>query len=285
MTQISDLRKIIQDWGTWFAAQYDTRCKWVDLYAENPDMKGYPTRRLTVKVGPAVLNMVPTQALPSIAFEDERHNNTDIETLSTFSFNEETTSTFSWSLTESIDVGTRASVSAPLPAGFKADLETSVNIGLSSTQQQEDSTTRYWAREEQVSVPPRTLIKAKMVIMQEKYDMDFVADVTLSGYVAIWLQDKRDVNNKNGSDLHWLWFIPVSSVFRDRPVDGYHVISGGTVQFQSRGRFVGVQGFKCIIQYEQFSLAPSADGAPPQAPTKTWEELVEGYGIVPADAF
>lgn len=284
MANISDLRKIVNEWGNWFASQHNTSCNWTDLYAENPDMKQYPTRRLTVTVGPAVLNLVPTIELPSVVFEDERDNHTSIETLSTFSFNEETTSTFSWSLTESIDIGTRASISAPLPAGFKADLETSVNIGLSSTQQQEDSTTRYWSREEQVAVPPYTLIKAKMVIMQEKYDMDFVTDVTLTGYVAIWLKDKRDINTKNGSDLHWLWFIPVSKVFRDRPVSGYEVLSNGAVNFKSRGRFQGVQGFKCVIRYQEFaSTAPDSQGVKQEGPLiKSWEELVEGYEVQPA---
>jgi hypothetical protein len=286
MTTIANLRKIVNEWGAWFAAEHDTSCKWTDLYAENPDMKQYQERRLTLDVGPAILNLVPTQPQPDVVFEDERDNRTSIETISTFSFYEETTSTFSWSLTESIDVGIRSSIAAPLPAGFKFETESSINIGLSSTQQHEDSTTRYWSREEQVTVPAQTLIRAKMTIMQEKYDMDFAADVTITGYVAIWLKDKRDVRRNNGSK-HWLWFIPVSRVFQDRPVAGFTVLANGAVTFKARGRFKGVQGFKCIIRFDEYKYSPSdLPGERQLGPAlKSWEELVAGYSIQPASQF
>jgi hypothetical protein len=283
MSSVDDLRTTIRNWGNWFATQHNTSCKWTDLYAENPDMKQYQDMRLNVTVGPAILNLTPTSEIPSATFEDERNNNTDTEITSTFSFNEETTSTFSWSLTESVDVGVRAGITAPSPAGFITG-EVSVNLSLSSTQQQEDQTTRYWSREEQVPVPPRSLIKAKMVIMQAQYDMEFTSDVTLTGYVAVWLKDKRDVYNPTGNNFLWLWFIPVGTVFSAQPVPGFTVVSNSEVRFQAKGRFKGVQGYKCVIDFQQYG-AGLGDQSEEKILVKSWQQLVDGYEVQPASTF
>lgn len=283
MTDIKNLRTIVQAWADKVARDYGTSVRWVDLYAQNSAMEQYRQYRLTITTENARILPVPAQPKDVIRFEDERSNNTSTETISTFTFSEETTSTFSWSLSEGIDVGTQLGISAPTPVGFITG-QTNVNISLSSTQQWEDTTTRFWDRQEQVTVQPRTRIVAAMEISTFQYDATFEADTTLSGWVAVWFNDKIDLNARNGDDRHWLWFPTIDTVFRDQPVSGFTILGGGLVNFLATGLFKGVQGTKCVIKYDEYPIGEPPDGgSTADAPIlKAWTEVVDGFVTVPA---
>lgn len=67
---------------------------------------------------------------------------------------------------------------------------------------------------------PRPLLRPPAVITAvvstESFDADYTYVVDFSGYVPIWFNDKIDFNRPpgQGSDFHWLWFVPVQVIQR-----------------------------------------------------------------------
>jgi hypothetical protein len=255
MASVSELRAIVQSWGQAFSKKYGTTCKWVDLYARNPAMGKYQQYKVTVTNRNIVFATNPPIEAPSITFKQVYDNNTSMEQIWSLTYHKSTTSTFTWSLTEGIDVGYQLSVTAPLPPGVFVGGQVSTNLSFSSTQEKQEQDEVSWDFEQQLTVPANTKNESSLIIVQQKYDVSFVADVVLTGYVAIWNASKIDVNNPGGSDRHWLWFIPIARVFREYPVQGY-VVQGNAVVFKSHGVFKGVEGVNSFVRIDEYPSGP-----------------------------
>jgi Clostridium epsilon toxin ETX/Bacillus mosquitocidal toxin MTX2 len=255
---VSQLRSHVQAWGNAFSKKYGTTCDWVDLYAENPDMQAYQQYKVIVdNHDMEFIASSPIEA-PSQIFKNIYENGTSLEQQVIITFHKETSATFSWSITEGIDVGVQASLKAGLPNFAQGEIEVSTKISLSSTQEKSETDSQFWDYENYTFIPANTKISAQYIIMNQKYDVPFIADVSLSGYVAIWNKDKIDVNNPGGSDRHWLWFIPISSVFTDYPVQGY-VVRGSKVLYQVHGTFKGIQGISSYLKLEEYPISVDSD--------------------------
>ena len=144
---------------------------------------------------------------------------------------------------------------------------------ISSTQEQQELKEKKWGLEQQLAVPANTKILALFTITQKKYDVQFTADVIITGYVAIWNKDRIDVNVPGGPDKHWLWFIPITNVFLERPTAGF-VVQGDAVVFKTRGIFKGLEGIKSQIPLKEYPADALATGLAPEA-----EFVLPGQGL------
>ena len=61
MTDIKNLRTIVQAWADKVARDYGTSVRWVDLYAQNSAMEQYRQYRLTITTENARILPVPAQ--------------------------------------------------------------------------------------------------------------------------------------------------------------------------------------------------------------------------------
>jgi hypothetical protein len=251
MASVSELRSIVQAWGDAFSKRYGTSCEWVDLYAKNPAMEKYQQYKLIISNRQVSFLNNPPVAAPSITFTQTYINKTSADFTWILSFHRTTTSTFAWSLTEAIDVGYQFSIMAPLPAGIGVGVQVNTSLSFSSTQEKQEQDEVGWEIEQQLEVPPNTKFIGTLVITQQKYDLNFEVEIVVTGYVAIWNRDKIDVNNPGGSNKHWLWFIPITTVIQQHPVPGYK-IQGSAVVFTVHGVFSGIEGVNSYLKVEEF---------------------------------
>ena len=213
-------------------------------------------------------------------------NDTDIEQSNTFTRDESTTASFTWSLTEGIKVGLKASGEVGLPLVAKGKVEASVEVDFSSTQSWTDSETQRWSVSQPVKVPPHKKVTAVLAIEQKKYDIDFTSNLVIGGWVAIWNNDKIDL----GNGKHWLYFFPVSRVLIDKPHPGY-VVRGNEVVFKAKGKFTGMQGVGSRVKLTQYpldaallrSLSATADLLPVEAGTEKANLINPVIGYIPDD--
>ena len=57
---------------------------------------------------------------------------------------------------------------------------------------------------------------------EQEYDIDFTADIVISGCFAFWSTQKIDLNNEeSGTDLHWLWYPCIANALREFPQPNY----------------------------------------------------------------
>ncbi|MCG8642390.1 MAG: ETX/MTX2 family pore-forming toxin [Desulfobacterales bacterium] len=248
-SSLSDFQAICNDWGNWFSKKHGTTCRWVKLHAEGWGMDKYQQYKINVRYGNTVYGTQKPLDTPGFVYSQTYTNKTEEEQGNTFTRNESTTATFTWSLTEGIKVGLKVTGSVGLPLVAEGKVEASTEINFSSTQTKTETKTQAWSVSQPVRVPAYTEVDAELSIEQKKYDIDFTSDIIIGGWVAIWNNDK--INLGNGK--HWLYFFPVSKVLHDKPHRGY-TVRGNRVVFKAKGTFKGVQGIGTRVKLSQTSL-------------------------------
>lgn len=267
---VVDLQADVNSWGDAFAKRMGTSCRWVDLFAERKEMRQYGTRKLTITalqiqygtplVRPRpdsytyVQSTVNQSSLPQSGFINQQH---------------ETTSGFKWSLTEglkttaSAELQLKGKAGLPLVAEGEAQVKTglSIEINFSSTQETNESTTERWIIQQNVSAAAERETTFTWRINQSDISVPWQYQIQMTGYVAIWLNDKRDIHapGGNGSNRHWLWFIPVERVFTELANSRYQVTGDG-VMFTARGTFDGVGATLASLDVKEAPL-PGASAA------------------------
>ncbi|MGW5821791.1 cytotoxin leucocidin [Streptomyces noursei] len=185
-------------------------------------------------------------------------NGSAVEQVVTYKQSKTTEQDLRISVTESLKIGVTVEVSAEIPAVAKVSETTSIETNLSSTQEFTHKETQNWSVDLPLRIPPKSLIEASLVVGTQQYDIDWTATVDLVGSVAIWFEEKVDLNHDG--DYHWLWFVPVEEVFRDCrahgivDTGGYEITANG-VQGFARGKFGGGQGTSLNVNVVQQDLA------------------------------
>jgi hypothetical protein len=189
------------------------------------------------------------------------HNDTDVTQTSTFTKSFSTTQSFTWSVTEQLSIGTEVSATVGIPDVASAGAKVTTDLTLSSTQGATQSETQEWKVEMPIQIPPHSIITPTLVIKTKKYDVRWVGKCKLTGYVAIWFNNK--VKLPGSAKEHWLYFIPIQRVFSDcvshNIIDtaGYENI-GRAVLARSAGVFRGSQGVDYSVRITQAPLAPKS---------------------------
>ena len=258
---MNSLQQITDAWGAWYSAQNGTTCRFTAStdYASQSFLDNYHQ----YQVGAVCQNIiydgssVPTNG-SNIAFETIFNNNTQVQNQQSLVETESSTQTFTWSITEALSIGVEVSATEGVPAVASSSQKVTVTLSFSSTQSKTVTNTQTWSVNTIVNIPANSSIKADIVIGTQSYNIDFTATVMLSGWVAIWNNDKI-----NG---HWLWFIPINQVFSDCianniiDTSGYNSLGGG-ICTTAKGVFTGSQGINVVVNTAQSPLASGNNSA------------------------
>lgn len=256
---MKSLQEVTDAWGAWYSKKNGTTCRFTAStnYGSQSDLSAYKQYQVSA-VCQAISydgNSPPTGSSVS-TYELWYDNGSSVQNQQTFTKTATSTQTFTWSITEALSIGVTISATEGVPSVASSTQSITATLSLSSTQGQTVTNTQTWSVNSIVNVPPNSSIKADMIISQENYDINFTQDVKMSGYVAIWNNDKV-----NG---HWLWFIPISSVFQDcvdnNIIDttGYTNL-GNAVSVQASGVFTGSQGVSVGVSVNEYPLRTSSE--------------------------
>ena len=196
------------------------------------------------------------------AYKAELRNDSSVTQTPRFAKSYSTTQSFAWSVTEQLSIGTEVSTTVGVPDVASVGGKVTTDLTLSSTQGAEQSETQEWEVDMPVLVPPRTIVTATLVIKMKKYDVRWVGKCKLTGYVAIWFNNK--VKLPGSAKEHWLYFVPIQRVFNDcvshNIIDttGYET-SGRAVLARSAGVVRGSQGVDYSVDIKEVPMAPKSD--------------------------
>lgn len=263
---MNSLQQITDAWGHWMANQYGTSCKYTAStnYGAHSSLDKYRQYQCTATYQSINYdsNSPPTGGSVN-AYELWYDNNTTLQQAQTFQQTATYQQSFTWAITESLNIGLEFSSTVGLPDTAQSSTKVTVSLGLSSTQTTNHTSTQSWTETCPVNVPADSSVKCDLIIDTASYDINFTASVLLSGYVAIWFKDKVAVNP---NDKHWLWFIPIANVFSDVidnnliSTDGYQIVNGGVLA-TAQGVFSGSQGITANVRTDQYPLRTSAAAA------------------------
>ena len=249
MTQyVSDLQALADRWGKVFSAKYGTSCRWVDLHARRSEMANYQQYKISAKSSNVRYEGSGTAIdQPGIVTTDSYTNNTSAEQTSVFKYSKSTTNSFTWTLKEGIEVGISVEFAVGVPPVASGKTTLSTNLSFEATQSKTEEEIETWAIDRNVTVPPQTKMEMIWTIKEQKSSATFYADLIMTGYFAIWNNNKIDVNNPGGSDKHWLWFIPITTAFSQMyswgiSVPSQYSIRSGSVMYKASGQCEGEAG-------------------------------------------
>ncbi|MFC4518204.1 ETX/MTX2 family pore-forming toxin [Streptomyces ehimensis] len=261
---VRSLQEITDEWGKWLARERFPKsngCRFTAStdYGKQSALGDYHKHQVSAKYSgivydPNAPSPVPGQ-VSSVA--TNYRNGTDVEQQVTYKQSKTTEQDLRISVTESLKIGVTMEVSAEIPAVAKVSETTSIEASLSSTQEYTHKETQNWSVDLPLKIPAKSVVEASLVVGTQKYDIDWTATVNLSGNVAIWFNEKVDLNHDG--DNHWLWFVPIEQVLRDCrdngivDVTGYEITADGVSAFAS-GKFSGGQGVSLNINAVQKPL-------------------------------
>ena len=245
---VSDLQTLADEWGRAFSEHFGTTCLWVDLHAKRREMAQYQKYKISTKAENARYEGKGTLiSVPGIVTTDTETNDSSVQQSEVFKYSKETTSTFTWTLKEGINVGVTVKFEAGVPPIASGSTTLSVNMSFEATQSKTEKQTVKWEIDRNVVIPPYSKLDMIWTIKQDRVSCKFYADVIIGGYFAIWNRDRIDVNNPGGNDKHCLWFIPITMAFNQMDQWGIsypseYTYSGWSMKFQASGDCVGEAG-------------------------------------------
>lgn len=258
------LQEITDEWGKWVARERfpgSNGCRFTAStdYGKRSELGDYHRYQVRAKYSgitydPSAPSPVPGQVS---SVTTNYRNGSAVEQLVTYKQSKTTEQDLRISVTESLKIGVSMEVSAEIPAVAKVTETTSIEADLSSTQEFTHKETQNWSVDLPLKIPAKSIIEASLVIGTQKYDIDWTATVSMAGHVAIWFNDKVDLNHDG--DYHWLWFVPIAEVFRDCRTHsivgttGYEITADGVDTFAS-GTFGGGQGVSLNVNVVQKGL-------------------------------
>lgn len=254
------LQQMTDAWGHWQASRNKTGLNFTAStnYGAQSDLDNWHQYQTGVTIQGIVFdgNTPPTGKTDNYN-EVWYDNNTDADQQIVFKKSQTTTESFTWKMTESLEVGVEVGTTVGVPDVASASAKLNIKIGLASEQSGTTGGEQSWEVETPISIPARSSVKADMVIASDSYNIGYTASLFLQGYVAIWYNDRI-----NG---HFLWFAPITQVLSEcqnnmaaiglttDDLAGYSFANGGILA-QSRGVFTGSQGISVAVAVNQYPV-------------------------------
>lgn len=257
--QISDFEKIVQQYADQIATEYGTSVCWVCLDGNKDELKQYPDMIVDYDIKDPVFNWGDPFTQKDIMFNQTLTNDSSRDSITRISRSEDKTDKFSWSITEGMKIGqtvmTKAGIDlGGISAGFQET--TSFEFDLSSTQGGGDEVKKAWRIDQEIIQTCHTATDIIWLLDRNKNKATFIANIILSGNVAIWFNDRIDLNNKDGNDKHWLWFPGVASVVYKLNPTGF-IAQGDKVIFRATGTISADVGLKSYLQIKEKPITVS----------------------------
>jgi hypothetical protein len=163
-------------------------------------------------------------------------NGTSVQDTQTFKVDKTTSDSFTWSITEGIEVGSEFEVKVP----FIGDAKSSIKLNFSSTQSQTTSVERHWGYEAQIPVPPHSKVETTFSVLEGQIDTPFTATFQVRGYMKI----EFDVSSP-GQKPDWRY---CEGQIEDMIRGGYCVSNPKTFECSTTGTFKGVAATTYVVE-------------------------------------
>lgn len=163
-------------------------------------------------------------------------NGTSVQDQQTFSVDKTTSDSFTWSITEGIEVGSEFEVKVP----FIGDAKSSIKLNFSSTQGQTTSVERRWSYSAQIPVPPHSKIETIFSVLEGNVDTPFTATFQVRGYMRV----EFDVSSPGGKPDWRYCEGEIANMIRD----GYCVSDPKTFECSTTGVFTGVAATTYVVE-------------------------------------
>jgi len=240
--KIADFDAHYKAWAKQKARSIGRSLEWTDAYgkqrhlAERPEYSRY---KIDVDYRNVVYgSVVKDVAKPGFTFEEWYHNGGSVPLEGRFSKTKQTTSSFTWSVTEGLKVGTTNKFKAGIPGVVGGDLKFKTELELSSTQSKTTTEKETFTVENHIPVAPHTSVKAVFTIIEREVEVPWTAEVYINGFVACWFEPKWQ--------SHWLWFFPVH-MYANRDFQA----SGDSLHYRAKGMFKGVRGVETTLTTQE----------------------------------
>lgn len=240
--KIADFDAHYKEWAEQKASSLRRSLSWTDAYGKHEHLAKRPEYS-KYKINVEYKNVVygTTQkdvARPGFTFEEWYHNGGSEPLIGRFTKTKSTSSSFTWSVTEGLKIGTENTFKAGIPGVVGGDLKFKTELSLSSTQAKTTTETETFTVENHIPVAPHTSVKAVFTIIEREVEVPWSSDVVIDGYVACWFEPKW-----NG---HWLYFFPV-----DHLANNDFKQSGSTLRYRAKGSFKGVRGIETVLTTQE----------------------------------
>ncbi len=251
---MTTLQQLTDAWGRWQASRNGTSLGWTAStnYGDQSDLDNWHQYQMGADLQSMVVNgsSLPTSQ-SDICNTLFYNNNTDSPQQLTVTDSRHTTDTFTWTMKESLEVGVDVTTTIGLPDAVSVEIKVGMKVGVSSEQTQTTTQDRSWTIDTPIVIPPRSSVKADVIIASHDYNINYTATLFLHNYVAIWYNDQV-----NG---HFLWFTPIAQVLSECidnaaaigvNVNGYSLTPGG-ISMQTTGTFTGSHGLNVSVMATQ----------------------------------
>lgn len=266
MSNIQSLQTLATAWGKESAKRSGTTCKWVRMHAEGDQMKQYKKYKIACKTTNVRYEPHTSKIpLPDRVMTSSFKNNGDGEGQVEFNESASTESSFTWSITEGLELGIETSATVGVPLVAAATVKLSSKVSFSSTQAQTKTETHSWAIKRMCTVPARTTADFVWTIKLSQIECTFHGDIEITGYFALWHKDKVDYGYGQGK--HWLYFTEIQNAFKEMKrwglsVPPQYTIHRDKVVFRATGVTSGSAGVSDVFTVEGRDIGgagPSAD--------------------------
>ncbi|XP_076032870.1 uncharacterized protein LOC143020373 [Oratosquilla oratoria] len=225
--------------------------RWVDMYYTRPELVShaeYKPYQIALSVARNSWGSVNTDVTrPGWNYVQWFHNGGTNPIVSTFSKSTEYTDSFEWGLTSGMSCSISEQITVGIPELIGADINLEASFSLDESISVSKSKTETFSIQNEITIPPKSSLKAEWIITEHEVDIPFSADVTIQGYIAVWYEQKIDD--------HWLWFYPIHFL-----ADEYFVYQApGKLTFHEEGRFRGVRGVEHYLNVTEVPLYASSD--------------------------
>jgi len=256
---MKSLQEITDAWGNWKANAAGTTCFTSSTnYGDHSEFDAYHRYQCSaVYQSMSYDGISPPKSASDVAYEIWYDNGSTLQQSDTFQYTETTDQSFTWSITEGVNVGVEISATEGLPDVASSAPKASVTLSFSSTQGQTLTKTQTWSINTPVAVPPQSSLKCDMVVNSQSYEIKFTATVLVSGDIAIWFNDRVCLGAPG--DGHFNWYIPITQVFNDViknnliDTSGYQITPAGVIAI-AQGVFTGGQGISQGVVTTQYPL-------------------------------
>ncbi|MEZ0609291.1 ETX/MTX2 family pore-forming toxin [Fibrella sp. WM1] len=288
----TSLQDITNAWGNWMNKQYNgggVKFTASTNYSQHSELDDYRQYEVQANQQPIVYD--PNAPAPQPGTVSSVHsqfrNSSSIPQTYTYKQEETTEQSFTWSVTEDLSIGIEVSASVEVPTVAELGTKVTTTVSFSASQQFSTNHSQTWSVEQPVTAPPMTILDTTMVIGTQSYNINWSANCLLTGYVAIWFNDKIKLSGSN--DTHHLYFVKIEKVFNDCKQNNLisiksseYAINNSSVSAFSSGTFYGGQGVGVQIQVDEQSIGgPSASLA---ATSNTYMIPVEEDAVLGVEA-
>jgi len=247
--EVIDLDNCASQFASERARVCGTTVRWFDLHGKQPHLREkYPGMKITVRTDNIRYGTTSRKLdRPGYVYTQWFHNGGSTTITGLVHKSKSVTSTFTWSVKESLKVGASVKIDAGVPTIVEGHIDVSTELNLASTQSKTTTTVDTFKVSHEIKIPPKSRVKATITITETELEVPWTATMFVTGYQAFWLEDK--------CRGHWLWFYKVKNLAACNPkLHGGDTPFGMGLSYEASGVFKAVQAVRATVKTKEYPL-------------------------------